>query len=118
MSTSEPSASLRRAGGRERRLGRRLDGERCVLHILGADPEDERCALDARTPRAIGDHVVGDRETCARRSSTIRPPSRGQAAALTMFIAGEPMKPATKRFAGPVVERSRRVDLLERARRA
>ena len=61
-STSEPSASLSVQMVVMVRLGRRLGGECCVLEVLGPDPEEDIRALTREQPRAIADHVVGDRE--------------------------------------------------------
>ena len=47
--------------------------------------------------------------------ATVTPSSMRLIAPLTRFMRGEPMKPATNRLAGPVIERERRPDLLDDA---
>ena len=69
-------------------LRQRRIGERGVLEALGPDPEDDVAAR--RGPvRRERDPVAAERDRGRRR-----------ACASTRFIAGEPMKAATKRFSG------------------
>ena len=66
--------------------------ERRVLEVLGPDAGDERRAAVARERPAL---LVGERHV-ADRQLTLSPSTL----AGMKFIAGEPMKPATKMFSG------------------
>ena len=78
--------------------------ERGVLERLRPDPDDRRGRRSRRAAGARGRAGCGSRRTRSRRRAIV---------ASTRFIDGEPMNAATKRFVGLVVERLRRVDLLD-----
>ena len=86
------------------------------------------CALtwicSGRTPRTTSRPAVGGRRRTRSRRARCATPSaaddgrcavRGRACPETKFIAGEPTKPATKRFDRPVVDLLRRGELLDDA---
>ena len=87
-----------------------------------------RCRSSARTPsttsrRLAAAHpgeaaqrLVGERDLLAAEHRRRRVPFCEATVAASRFIGGVPMKPATNRFAGVVVEPLRRVDLLQHAR--
>jgi hypothetical protein len=84
--------------------------DRRVLEVLGAD-----AAMTCGCARSAGlqapAQLVGQRDLAERQPDAVaRRPSAGM-----KFIAGEPMKPATKRSDRVVVQRLGRVDLLQHA---
>ena len=82
--------------------------QRRVLEVArGGCRRSRRAGASPSLPRSSS-----GRRTSPNGSFTVSPSSvAGQ-----KFIAGEPMKPATKRLTGLVVELARRVDLLQHAR--
>ena len=80
-------------------VGRRVRLERRVLHVLGADPEQDRAAdvvLEDR-PRADDDVVDGEAVPAEAHDS---PPFERASSASTRLIDGEPMNPATNSLTG------------------
>ena len=80
--------------------------------LLGADAEDDFFARYAEEKRCAFRPGIGSGRR-RRRRRAVR--SLREILASKKFIAGEPMKPATKTLTGLVVQRLRRVELLEDA---
>ena len=126
---ADPLARARRrcARGRRRRPRcRRVRPTTWVSEPVGSTTSIVSGTVAAEVHR-LGPQAVDDRRPPAPPASgrptgsampspvTKRPPSAGRSRPVSMFIAGEPMKPATKRLAGAVVEVERRADLLDAA---
>ena len=92
----------------QRRLPRRVAGERRVLELLGTDRrERSSCRRRLRAPGPVARPGRRARRASATADTqTSVPPSRSSRA-WTRFIAGLPMKLATNRLAGRLVERLR-----------
>ena len=81
------------------------------VEVLGAEPGDERLAR-CTDDRARGAAARGSWRPAPRR--VVASPDPATVTSMK-FIAGLPMKPATNRLIGVVVELLRRADLLEQA---
>src|SRR4029453_10158224 len=83
---------------------RSIGDERGVLHVLWPDAHDQRFPVERLEVRAGRQDLRGHGQPApASRSppnSTTPDPSEMESFASTMFMAGEPMKPATKRLFG------------------
>ena len=97
---SEPSASVSSTLPFSRRSAGVSGSERGVLEVLGPDAEHDVLALEAaRAPGALRASPRRAAIVCAPTFAT-SPPFRRSSVASTMFIAGLPMKPPTKRLTG------------------
>ena len=112
---SEPSASRSSSRPFEDAVGRRARLERRVLEVLRPDPDDHRLADVVRAAPGGWRASRCRARSSGRRSSRVRSPFACSIVASSMFIAGLPMKPPTKRFTRAVVERLRVGDLLQLA---
>ena len=81
-------------------VGRRVRDERRVLEILGPDADDHRLARVRLQARAGARASRAPSEIACLPIFARRSPFDCSIVASSMFIAGLPMKPPTKRFTG------------------
>ncbi len=91
-------------------LGRE-DAVRPEQHVLGPDADHD--VGDVALPRARAASSAGSATTAPGKETAGAPSAPGTTLPGTVFIGGVPMKLATNRFAGRVVDLLRRPDLLE-----
>ena len=72
----------------------RLPHQRGILEVLGPDPGDQLTALTLADPVV---HLLRQAHVSERQLHRVALTVAGM-----KFMAGEPMKPATKRFLGPL----------------